>query len=201
MSTLLYGSMTAQREQSKPGTSSSPDPAPDKGKPGVNKLVDTVAALVPVEVLAGHALILGAVAERTDPSKGPTVITIARGNLDIAKYSWIGLIVAAAALYAIGHLRSGRKWDASDFLRLAVPPLAFVSWTALQSGTLFDAVAEWTSVSRTVLGVFIALALVAVTKALADVADKATPQGNADSDAVVTATGREKTSAPVPSSG
>jgi len=50
MSTLAYQAITKRRDEATPGTS-------DATSPGVGKYVDALAALVPAEVLAAHALL------------------------------------------------------------------------------------------------------------------------------------------------
>ena len=52
MSTLAYAALTSRRERSPQGRTES------EASPGVGTYVDTLAALVPAEVLALHAAIL-----------------------------------------------------------------------------------------------------------------------------------------------
>src|ERR687891_1561304 len=79
MATLAYALRTEQREDSPSGTSAS------TGKPGSTAWLDAVAALVPAEVLALHALAISQFTEThevseeaevqiTEPGRAPEVI-------------------------------------------------------------------------------------------------------------------------------
>jgi hypothetical protein len=131
MSTLAYAAITRVREAATPGTSTT-----DKA-PGVRTYVDALAALVPAEVLAAHATILTFTTHTSD-GKPPTVTLTDSPALVVAFYALIGL---SMLLYAAGRLMAS-KWDKWDWLRLLIPPLAFVVWTMLQKATAFDAVVE-----------------------------------------------------------
>ena len=160
MSTLAFAAFTNRREQSKPGTSSSNNP------PGVSTFVDALAALVPAEVLTLHALILSVT---TTTAAQVTTIT----DPTTLKWAFAGLILLSIALYVVPRLKN---WGLLDFVRVAIPPLAFVGWTMLQRSTAFDAIApSLKDASRTVAGLFLAtlLGLVAVT--LARKADEKEP--------------------------
>jgi len=159
MSTLAYAAITTKREEATPGTSTS------ENAPGVSTFVDALAALVPVEVLTLHALIL---AVTTTTAANVTTIT------DPATLKWAfgGLIALSIVLYVVPRLR---KWEVFDYLRAAIPPLAFVGWTMLQRSTAFDAVApKLTDAPRTVAGLFLAVLLGVVAAALARKADQKT---------------------------
>ena len=70
----------------------------------------------------------------------------------------------------------GGKWDAYDWLRVLIAPLAFVGWTMQQHTTAFDAVfPSMQQAPRTVVAVFQGAILGAVTAGLALKADKKTP--------------------------
>ncbi len=126
MSTLAYAAITTKREEAPPGTSNLASP------PGVNTYVDALAALVPAEVLSLHAVILS-VTTATD--NGTTQISAP----ETLYWSFFGLILLSIVLYVGPRLVAG-KWDKLDYLRVAIPPLAFVGWTMLQRATAFDAI-------------------------------------------------------------
>ena len=127
--------------------------------------IDALAALVPAEVLALHAVILPAT---TKTSASVTEIT-APGTLS---WAFWGLIALSALLYVVPRLLNG-KWDASDYIRLVIPPLAFVAWTMLQRSTAFDAVFPGLAEApRTVAALFIAVILGFLASLMAKKADQ-----------------------------
>jgi hypothetical protein len=160
MSTLAYAAFTTNREEAPPGTSSSRNP------PGVSTFIDALAALVPAEVLTLHALILPVTTTTADKV---TTIT------DAATLRWAfgGLIVLSIILYVVPRFR---HWELLDYLRAAIPPLAFVGWTMLQRSTAFDAVVpHMKDAPRTVLALFLSVLLGVVAATLANKADQKTP--------------------------
>jgi hypothetical protein len=187
MSTLLYESLTTAREETPPG--SEPElvtgpavvaldadaPTPQKGRKKVPKLLDMLAALVPVEVLAAHAALLGAVSQTTDPKdEGPVTMTIT--DEVWASRFWVLLLIAAFALYALPHVfkHGWRKWHMADWARALTPAAAFGAWTMVEKATLFDALTDWSNVQRIGIGVGLALAALIASKVLADKADDET---------------------------
>jgi len=159
MSTLAYAKLTSRREQAPPGTSSTTSP-------GVGSWVDTLAALVPAEVLAAHATIISFTTSTVD---GTTRIT-APGTL---KGVFIALVVVSAGLYWLAHRG---QWDRWDWGRVVIPPLAFVGWTMLQKPTAFDAVApNLPEAPRFAIAVIGAIVLAAAAAALSDRADRQPP--------------------------
>ena len=69
-----------------------------------------------------------------------------------------------------------KKWDVLDWVRMAIPPLAFIGWTMLQRATAFDAVFPgMLDASRTVVALFLAVVLGASAAALAYKADQKQP--------------------------
>jgi len=152
MSTLAYAAFTNRREEADPGTSSSSNP------PGVSTFVDALAALVPAEVLTLHALILSVTtttaAEVTTITDAPTL-----------RWAFVGLILFSIVLYVVPRFK---KWVLLDYVRVAIPPLAFVGWTMLQRSTAFDAIApSFRVAARTVTGFFLAALLGVVAATLA----------------------------------
>lgn len=159
MSILLYARLTTLREENPPGTTTNLNP------PGLKTYVDTLAALVPSEVLALHATIL-TVTTKTENAE--TTIT-EPGTLNFAFW---GLVALSLVMYA-GVRWITRKWDRLDWFRMCIPPLAFVGWTMLQRATAFDAVFPGaSSAARTVFALFLAVVLGLVAWALAYQADQ-----------------------------
>lgn len=159
MSTLAYAELTTTRETSKPYTSTKASP------PGMGTYVDALAALIPAEVLALHALILSVTTQVKD---NVTTIT------DAATLQWafFGLLVVSVGLYVVARLFA-KKWDRLDWLRVLIPPLAFVGWTMLQRATAFDALfPDLSNAPRTVSALFLAVVLGVAATALAYKADR-----------------------------
>lgn len=163
MSTLLYATMTRQREEAPPGGSDKNDP------PGVTTFVDTLAALVPAEVLALHAIFLAETTETVVNSEGESVTTITQpGALQVVFW---GLILMSLIFYLVGHHR--KRWDSLDWLRMLIPAFAFVGWTMAQKSTAFDAV--WPNLQdvwRSIIAGFGAVLLGILVKLWADKADQ-----------------------------
>lgn len=179
MSTLLYASLTRQRERAPAHTSTGVSAAEavvaadatddekaaaaDKGKPGVSTFVDAMAALVPAEVLLAHGLLIE-LGTSTKKNGDETVTTITEPGA--LKALFVVLAVTALALYVIVHLSS---WQKIDFVRMLFPPLAFAAWTMLQKATMFDAWApNWSQIARLGTAAVVTLLVGALAKALAD---------------------------------
>jgi hypothetical protein len=96
-----------------------------------------LAALVPAEVLALHAVIVEAATD-TKKVSGKAVTTITDPGTLKAMF-WVG-IGLSALLFVTGRLiaKTG-KWEGWDWVRMLIPPLAFVMWTILQKATAWDA--------------------------------------------------------------
>jgi hypothetical protein len=185
MSTLLYESLTTAREVTPPGLApeivAGPEVAsldaagatPPKARTKIPKFLDILTALVPVEVLAAHAFLLGAVSQTTNPEdKGPVVMTIT--DEGAATWFWWLLLVAAIALYAVPHVVK-HGWDTPDFVRALIPAAAFAAWTMVEKATLFDALTDWDNALRIGIGVALALIALVLSKAFADKAQAKTP--------------------------
>jgi len=129
MSTLLYSKITSDKEPTKGNASLIK---------GENKdlpfYVSAMAALVPSEVLALHALVVSLLTEAKAEGK---IISVLYKDQETLKNSFYGMIVLSILLYVIPKIKS---WDKLDFLRAMIPPLAFTAWTMLQKTTAFDAV-------------------------------------------------------------
>ena len=161
MSTLAFAAFTNKRDEATPGTSSNENP------PGVSTFVDALAALVPTEVLTLHALILSVT---TTTAAQVTTIT----DPGTLRAAFAGLIAVSIVLYVVPRFR---KWEKFDYIRVAIPPLAFVGWTMLQRSTAFDAIApsSFKDAPRTVIGLFLATLLGLVAATLASKADQKPP--------------------------
>ncbi len=176
MSTVAFGALTTRREKSDSGTSKTDQP------PGLNSYIDILAALVPAEVLAIHAIIIAAVTT-TNP-RGQTQIT-QPGTLRLAFWLLAGL---AAVLFVLGRRpaptpadvlqQSGTsvpRWqhlEWQDLIRVAIPPAAFVGWTMLEPTSAWNVVVPGMSTgTRTLIALVGAVLLAAVTKAMASHSD------------------------------
>jgi hypothetical protein len=156
MSALLYGALTRKREEAPAGASTEAKP------PGLKTYVDALAALVPAEVLALHALVIGR-ATKTD--NGPTSITAAP---QLIFFFWF-LVILSAALYVVGLRTIPLGWN---LVRMTIPPLAFLGWTMLQPTTVAPHfAADW----RWAIGLALAAGLALVAAALGGVADRKPP--------------------------
>lgn len=159
MSTLAFARLTTLREKADPGKSTGAAP------PGIGSYVDALAALVPAEVLSVHAVLLTFTTTINEKTK---IITISEP--ETLKWSFLALIVLSAVIYVVGR---GKFTSRLDWVRAAIPPVAFVAWTMLQRATAFDALgAVLEPAPRTAIGVFVAVILTLVTAALARIADE-----------------------------
>lgn len=166
MSTLAYGALTAKRKRADAGKSTTSE------SPGVSTYVDTMAALVPAEVLAAHALILAKVTT-TEEGGEAAVTTIT----DPAVLEWVfwALVALSAGLYVVAQRA---KWQRLDCVRVVVPPAAFVVWTMLQKTTAFDAVAPALGENaRWAIAILGAIVLGGMATVLAMKADSNPPSG------------------------
>lgn len=122
MSTLLSAKIRTQRVKAAGGETPSGDITP---------WVETVASLVPAEVLTIHALVIS---WATTTKDSVTTIT----NRGLLQVMFVVLIVVSMGLWYVGHI--GEKMKNFDYARIVIPPLAFVTWTMLQPVSVFDAV-------------------------------------------------------------
>lgn len=146
--------------------------------PSTSKWVDIVAALVPAEVLALHAVAISLWTKTTEPAAGSdegAVTTITNnGALGGAFYVLIGM---ALLLYL---LNKKGKWSALDFGRMLLPPIAFVAWTMVQQNTAFDAAFHVGDDVRLWYGAVLATVVGAAAKKLADGADDENVSGGVE---------------------
>lgn len=149
----------------------------ESGRDKVNNYVEALVALIPAEVLTLHALVLTATTTIDAATNTTSISDI--GTLGAAFWGLIGmsllLYLVPRVSGAVKALPAGTPWyrftaniPATDGLRAAIPPLAFVGWTMLQRMTAFDAAFPGVEESqRTVIGLFLAALLVALASWLA----------------------------------
>ena len=94
-----------------------------KEETDTNKYVALIAALVPADVLAIHAIVLSLTTTTDDA--GTTSIT----NAGLLGNSFIVLVIVSAALYLLG--RGLKEFKPKDLILLVIPPLSFAAWAAL----------------------------------------------------------------------
>jgi hypothetical protein len=154
MSTLAYAMLTTKRQadQVELLKMQKDNQTDEKSATGVKTYVDALAALVPAEVLALHALILSVTTEVTGNA------TIISEPLTLA-WAFAGLLLLSVGLYVAPRMLA-KKWDNLDYLRMLIPPLSLLGWTMLQRATAFDAVfPDMSSAARTVCGLFLGVIL------------------------------------------
>lgn len=168
ISTVAYAALTSKRQAAPSGASTT------TAAPGMKTYLDVLAALVPAEVLAAHAAILTFTTKK-DTVHGKSVTTIT--DPTSLKIAFWGLVAVCVVLYVVGH---AAKWQAADFVRVTIPPLAFVGWCMAQRTTAFDAVSKWGVNQRSVAAILGALVLGALAAVLAYRADKQNPDSPVD---------------------
>lgn len=125
MSTVLYAQRTVTRYAAPPA---------ETAKPAL--VLDAVAALVPAEVLAAHALIIPLLTEKATTPQGEVVTIISDANAATLGWVFWALLALASGVFLVG--RMGSAFRRGDLLRVLIPPAAFVCWTMLQQATVFD---------------------------------------------------------------
>ena len=106
---------------------------------------------------------------------GPLLRQHSNGNLDpriLPAILLYALIVLGIILYVVGA-KDG--WDDADYVRVCIPPLAFVGWTMIQDNTAFDALVDWHSQLRFFIPAVGAILLGALAASLARKADRDSP--------------------------
>jgi hypothetical protein len=120
MSSFAYGMLV--RQQKELLIAGNQDAATAKAEE--NKLVTTVAALIPTEIVALHGLVLSVTT--STGADGSTTIT-KPGPL---KWSLIVLVFLSVVVYLIG--RGRERWKKpNDIVRAAIPACAVVVWAGI----------------------------------------------------------------------
>ncbi len=137
MSIIAYAALTSKRLSVTPRRAST-----GEQQPGIRTYVDTLASLIPGEILALHAAIISVVA---DPPW------------------WVLLVLVALCIlaYIVGRVtaKEGGKLEPEDAARALIPVAAFVVWTMLITPSAFGA--DWLdSVTRRLLGVILAAVVI-----------------------------------------
>ena len=168
LSTVAFAQLAASRQQTDPS-------APQKG-PG--KYADILAAIIPAEVIAAHAFIVSSATE----VKSVTIAGKPEQVTDVTdpaalKVAFFGLVLASIVLYAMTKLSTSARWHAWDYVRMMIPPTAFVAWTLVTEPSAFDGFdqGDLNDTTQIAVGVVAAVILGAVAKLCQDKADAATP--------------------------
>jgi hypothetical protein len=137
MSTLVYAALTSKRL-----SASSKSASRDAEAPGVKTYVDTLASLVPGEILALHAAYIS------------TTTTPPWWTLAVA-------LVLCAVVYLVGRLtaKDAKPLEWWDCFRCSVPVLAFFVWTMLTKPSVFGA--DWLKATdRQLIGLTLAAVVI-----------------------------------------
>ena len=168
MSAFLFGRLEARREVSESGRSTTDQP------PGLKTYADALVGLVPSEVIAASAVFVAAFTNTEENAAGDEVVVVTDATrLEVSFY---GLLALAGLLYVLGHIKAGadrRRWGWLDFVRMLIPPFAFVGWAmALEPSTMFDAAVTVADGTKVLLVVFGGIVLVVVATLLGMAADR-----------------------------
>lgn len=182
MSTLLYGTLNAQRK------AAPKDQSKDKDPPALGSYVDIVAALVPAEVLVVNIALLQALSDSaTAKGGGGDAVTVPSAS-DLRLVFWLSVGVSIF-LYFVGEWTrartetkksrstgSGKPWAELNWLRALIPAAAYTVWAMLEQPSAFDGVAQDLSdATRLIVAAFAALVLAGLAKLLSDQADARDP--------------------------
>jgi hypothetical protein len=114
----LYGRTTRVAEENAPALRQAGEP-PQQAV----ALAQRIAALIPADILAIHAIVLAIATEKAND--GTTTVT----NASLLKWSFPLLASLGILLYAIGKLPNW-SWS-SDAVRMIIPVGAYFAWTLL----------------------------------------------------------------------
>ena len=126
MSVFAYAEMVKQgerRQRARIGRTKETATTTETNGSSTSKIVTAVAALVPAEILAVHAAILGRTT--TMDEQGTTTIT----NAPVLQWSLPFLLLLAIAIFVF--TRGGSHWGKVDIVRMLIPCVAFLVWMAL----------------------------------------------------------------------
>ncbi len=158
MSTFAYAALTNIHE----------DTRKTRQPSGIKGYIDAMAALVPAEILTLHALMLSATTEIIQ-NENSTPITKITDPVTL-EYAFWGLVVLSVVIFVATRFK---RWTSLDYLRMLIPPAAFVVWTMLQRTTAFDVIgADLAEAPRTVIALFAAAILGLIAGSLAMKAEK-----------------------------
>jgi hypothetical protein len=152
-------------------------------EPDTSSWVDAAAALVPVEVLGLHALAISlwttskevTVPPRLGETEATTHVVTTMTNETNLQIAFWALIALAVVIFVGGKLSNG-SLNNGDFIRVFIPPLAFVAWTMLQPGTAFYAVFHHLDQGIRIFGAAFAVVILGyVAKWMGDKATESTP--------------------------
>ncbi len=165
MSTILYALLSKKREDSAPQKRQDTEP------PGIKTYMDTLAALVPSEILGLHAFAI-AFTTTTKTIDGTKTTTIANENFGALQLVFWSCLVLTVLMYVIPRVLN-KTWNKLDLGRVFIPPFAFVAWMMLQRPTALDAVVgNFDSTVRTVFAAVLAVGLAFASNSLAHEADQ-----------------------------
>jgi hypothetical protein len=167
VSIIGYAAITNTRAGSVPGEAFTDAEDTRETEKSKKKYIDALAALVPAEVLAAHALVM-TWATKTENK----VVTIT--DAELLSFAFYALCIVSLILYAIPRYFGGRL-DWWDGVRLFIPALAFVGWTMLQPMSAFDAVSSLAQPWRWTYAVILAMILGMAAGLLAYEIDKKAP--------------------------
>ncbi|MEM9291104.1 MAG: hypothetical protein AAGD01_05445 [Acidobacteriota bacterium] len=157
MSVIAYAQIT-QHSEDTPILEGVPDSQkkPETRQRTLKSYSHALAAMVPAEILAIHALLMSWVTKPIPPVKdkaatqGVEASTTEAGtnaaqesavfieNTVLAEQGFWVLVALCFVLFAVTKLTTG-KWTHWDYGRMLVPPAAFVGWTMLEQLSAFDA--------------------------------------------------------------
>jgi hypothetical protein len=138
---------------------------------GVKDYVDALAAIVPAEVLAAHAVILTFTTRKASASGEHGAVISDPAALRVA---FVCLVLMSAGFYLVG--RRPTRVTIDVVVGAALPALAFVAWTMILPTSAFDALAPGVSFAmREVIGVLAAIVLPVAGTLLAGALDVTPP--------------------------
>lgn len=161
MSTLLYAKLTQTRKNRRAFG------VDDKN----DNLLEAIAAIIPAEILAIHALALQFMTKTEPNAAGNSVTTITLPRELAITFGFLFVLNILFYLVAAGFPKV-KQLPVAAWVRAFIPSFAFVCWTMLQKSTAFDAIfPNFTSPLRFVLAAGIGYLLLKVAEALAKTAN------------------------------
>lgn len=158
MSTLLYARLNPAAKN----VVAPPSP------PAPGGFVTAMAALVPAEVLAVHALIIALALAPADKSSGTPPRALDPQSFTTLRIAFWSLVFLSMLLYYMPR-KKAHSWGGKDWIRVLIPPAAFVAWTMLQPLTMFDAICPKLSpIGRTSIAAITGVLLGALASFLSD---------------------------------